>query len=107
MSEEKLSLIDRFKLMDEAAQHKLMKYVKSGTMLIGLGLVVILIGLFLKSGISSAEVLLIGFGGLIILFGIIRVMIGFINPTSPNDIPPPPVKQPDLDSQIFEHNNNL
>ncbi|HZO73333.1 MAG TPA: hypothetical protein VFB60_14125 [Ktedonobacteraceae bacterium] len=107
MSEEKLSLRQRFRLMDEAAQRKFIKYAGSGAVLVIFGLLMIIIGLFLNTGMYSAGSLLIGFGAIAVLIGIIRAMIGFINPASPVDIPlaPDDTEQPELAEQIFESDN--
>ncbi len=48
----------------------------------------ILIGIDLGTGAYSAEGLLVGFGGIIMIIGIIRLLIGFINPSVPEELPP-------------------
>ena len=107
MSEEKLSLMQRFRLMDEAAQRKFIKYAGSGAVLVIVGLLMIIVGFFLNTGMYSAGSLLIGFGAIVALIGIIRAMIGFINPASPVDIPlsSDNTEQPELAEQIFESDN--
>ncbi|SRR5579885_1397657 len=108
MSEERLSLMQRFRLMDEAAQRKLIKYAGSGAIFFIVGLLMILIGFFLNTGMYSAGTLLIGFGAIIALIGIIRIMIGFINPPSPVDIPlsSDDTEPSNLDEQIFEQGDH-
>ena len=109
MSEERLSLMQRFRLMDEAAQRKLIRYAGSGAIVIVVGLILVIAGLFLNTGMYSIGSLLIGFGAIIVLVGIIRMMIGLINPPSPNDIPSShedDEQQTDLAEHIFEQNDH-
>ena len=100
----RLRLLDRFRHLDEAAQKKWIKYTLSGLFTMLFGFILIIIGLLLNSGAYSAEGLLIGFGVIAILVGVVRLLIGFINPPSPDDIDPPlePPEEEELDNQIFE-----
>src|SRR5690349_19798278 len=92
MSEERvgtrkrLRLLFQFRLLDEAAQRKLIKFAWSGLLIVIFGLVLIVLGIRLNTGAYSTEGLLIGFGAIAVLIGIVRVLIGFINPMTPTDL---------------------
>jgi hypothetical protein len=86
LSGDKVKLLDRFRQMDRAAQRKLIKFVWSGLLFIVLGLVLIAFGLSMHTGAYSAEGLLTGFGAIVVIVGVIRLLIGFINPLSPSDL---------------------
>lgn len=102
MSEERLSLMQRFRLMDEAAQRKLIRYAGSGAIFVVVGLLMIIAGLFLNTGMYSVGSLLIGFGAIVVLIGVIRIMIGFINPPSP-DVIPSSYEDTEPQSELAEH----
>jgi hypothetical protein len=52
------------------------------------GLALIGFGLSLRTGAYSGEGIAVGFGFLIVLAGILRVLIGVINPSSPDELLP-------------------
>jgi len=76
--------------LERAIWKKWNKFIWSGLVFIVIGLVVIGIGLLLNTGAYSAEGLLIGLGAIVVIIGIIRLLIGVINPLSPDDIRVPP-----------------
>ena len=78
----------RIKIFDRAVWRKSSKYTWSGLIILVVGIVVMIIGLGLRTGAYSAEGLLVGLGAIIALVGIIRLLIGFINPAIPEDLPP-------------------
>jgi hypothetical protein len=107
ISGDRIRLLDRFRQMDKAAQHKLIKFVWSGLLFIVLGLILIVVGLDLNTGAYSAEGLLAGFGTIAVIVGIIRLLIGFIRPLSPSDLDAVEEEEElraasDLDAQLFE-----
>jgi hypothetical protein len=108
ISGDKIRLLDRFRQVDKAAQRKLIKFVWSGLLIVVIGLVMIVVGLDLNTGAYSAEGLLIGFGAIAVIVGIIRLLIGFIRPLSPTDLDTMEIieeekqVEPDLDAQLFE-----
>lgn len=107
ISGDKIRLLDRFRQMDKAAQHKLIKFVWSGLLFIVLGLILIVAGLELNTGAYSAEGLLTGFGAIAVIVGVIRLLIGVIQPLSPSDLDAVEEEEnlraeQDLDAQLFE-----
>jgi hypothetical protein len=86
MAESGEDLVAQTVTMDRAVWRKWNKYTWSGFLLIGVGLIMIAAGLLLNTGAYSAEGLLLGFGAIVILIGIVRVFIGLINPLAPGDI---------------------
>jgi hypothetical protein len=107
ISGDRIRLLDRFRQMEIATQRKLIKFVWSGLLIIMLGLILIVVGLDLNTGAYSAEGLLVGFGAIAIIIGIIRLLIGFIRPLSPSDLDAAEVEAEeqaasDLDAQLFE-----
>jgi len=85
-SKAKVRLLDRFRHLDEAEQRKMNKYTWSGLLFILVGFILIALGLLQHTGAYSAEGLLIGIGAIVTLIGILRSLIGFINPFPPNDL---------------------
>jgi len=86
----------RFKYLDEAARRKFMRFVWSGLIIIVLGIVLIAFGLSSITGYPSGD-LLIGFGAIAVIVGLIRVLIGFIHPSTPDELPPPAPPPPPSD----------
>lgn len=108
----RLKLLTAFRQLDEAAQRKFMKYAISGIVIAILGLLLIVVGLGLGTGNYASEGLLVGFGSIIVLIGIIRILIGFINPMSPKDLDriveteSPQEMEAELHSEIFEEQHD-
>jgi hypothetical protein len=86
MEEPRANLTSEVEILDRAVWRKWNKYTWSGLAIIGLGCLLIAAGLLLNSGAYSAEGLMIGFGAIIILIGLIRIGIGLINPLAPSDL---------------------
>ncbi|HLZ56367.1 MAG TPA: hypothetical protein VKR06_05415 [Ktedonosporobacter sp.] len=100
---ERISLLYRFRHLEEAERHKLIRYAWSGLLIIFFGLILLGLGLtqYLNTGTAySSAGLLIGFGAIIVLVGIIRILIGLINPWSPTDLTPPKPPTEDLDRAL-------
>jgi uncharacterized membrane protein len=95
---ERVRLITKFRLLDQAAQRKLVRFAS-------IGIVVILIGtgLFAVGMLVGNNPLLIGFGVIMVVIGIINLLIAFINPSSPDDLKvyeePSPVEE--LHEELF------
>ena len=87
-TKQRVSLAQRMRRLRRAEQSKWNKYTWSGLLIILVGLVLIFVGTELNTGAYSSEGLLIGFGALIVLAGIIRTLIGVINPSSPDELIP-------------------
>lgn len=86
MEDPRVNLTPEVEILDRAVWRKWNKFTWSGLTIIGLGCLLIAAGLLLNSGAYSAEGLLIGFGAIIVLIGLIRIGIGLINPLSPSDL---------------------
>ena len=87
-TKQRVSLAQRMRRLRRAEQGKWNRYTWSGLLIILVGLVLIFVGMGLNTGAYSSEGLLIGFGALIVLAGIIRTLIGVINPSSPDELIP-------------------
>ena len=83
-----VSLAQRMRRLRRAEKSKWNKYTWSGLLIILVGLVLIFVGMEMGTGAYSSEGLAIGFGALIVLAGIIRTLIGVINPSSPDELIP-------------------
>ncbi|MBE3559435.1 MAG: DUF308 domain-containing protein [Ktedonobacteraceae bacterium] len=95
---EGLRLLDRFRHLDEAVQRKIIKFGVSG-------IIIIVLGLFLITfGVMGGAILLTGFGALAVLMGVVSLLIGFINPSTPQELEPPlqPSEEVILDDYLFE-----
>ncbi len=86
MAEPHEHLVDKTEIMDRAVSLKWNKFTWSGLLIIGIGCLMIAIGLLLHTGAYSAEGLLLGFGAIVVLVGIVRIFIGLINPLAPGDL---------------------
>ncbi len=73
-------------VLNRAVWRKWNRFTWSGLLLIGLGCIMIVLGLLLNTGAYSAEGLLLGFGAIVVLIGIVRIFIGIINPSTPSDL---------------------
>lgn len=89
MAKERVNPLRRFKLLERATRIKWNKYTWSGLIIIAVGIVLIAYALALRLGAYSVEGLLVGFGAIIVVVGLIRVLIGMINPATPEDLNPP------------------
>ncbi|MBA2677676.1 MAG: hypothetical protein H0U76_04670 [Ktedonobacteraceae bacterium] len=86
MAEPHEKLADETEILDRAVSLKWNKFTWSGLLIIGIGCLLIAVGLLLNTGAYSAEGLLLGFGAIAVLVGIIRIFIGLINPLAPGDL---------------------
>jgi len=107
----RVSLAQQMKRLKKAEQSKWNRYTWSGLLLVLVGFMLISIGLSLHTGAYSSEGLAIGIGALVILAGIIRALIGVINPALPEDLLPYEAQEQrdaergeedSLDNQLFE-----
>ena len=78
----------RLRVFNRALWLKWSRFTVSGLIFMIVGVVVIIIGSLLNTGAYSAEGLLIGFGAIIVIVGIVRLLIGFISPSTPEDLIP-------------------
>ena len=82
------SLARRMRMLRTAEQSKWNRFTWSGLLIILLGIALIAYGVSLNTGAYSGEGIAVGFGALIVIAGIIRVLIGVINPATPDDLRP-------------------
>ena len=88
LAKQRVGLARRMRRLQMAERTKWNKYTWSGLVIILIGLALIGFGLSLRTGAYSGEGIAIGFGFLIILAGILRALIGVINPSSPEELIP-------------------
>ena len=88
MAEEKISNSRRLRVFEKAVWQKSSRYTLSGIVVIGIGVLLIGLGFLLSTGPTSSKFLIIGVGAIVVLVGIVRLLIGFINPAVPQDLPP-------------------
>lgn len=74
-------------VLEKAKTRKWNRFVWSGLVILVIGIILVMIGFDLNTGVNtfSSESLLIGIGAIIALVGIIRILIGIINPSIPAD----------------------
>lgn len=84
-SKDDIELVEQTALMDRAIWRKWNKFIWSGFVLIVLGLIIVGISFLLRLEPATIS-LLIGGGVVIVIVGIIRLLIGLINPLSPRDL---------------------
>ncbi|HLI09267.1 MAG TPA: hypothetical protein VKV40_22085 [Ktedonobacteraceae bacterium] len=84
-------------LVKQAAAQKRRRFVPRGFITLAIGVVLLVIGLLLHTGVRSFEGVLVGVGVIVIIIGIIMVLIGVINPVVPEQVNPPPPTVPLVD----------
>jgi hypothetical protein len=89
MAQQRVKVLRRQRIFNRAVWRKSSRFTTSGLVTMGIGVVLISVGASLNTGPYSSEGLLIGFGAIIVLIGIVRLLIGFINPAIPEDLQPP------------------
>ncbi len=111
-TKQRASLAQRMRRLRRAEQSKWNKYTWSGLFIILAGLILIFVGMSLRAGAySNGGFVAIGLGALVVLGGIIRTLIGVINPSSPEELIPfeeqekreaERAEDGKLDNQLFE-----
>ncbi len=111
-TKQRVSLAQRFKRLQRAEKSKWNKFTWSGLLIILVGLILIFVGISLRTGGSTNwGFAAMGIGGLVVLGGIIRTLIGVINPSSPEELIPyeqqeelesERAREARLETQIFE-----
>nr|BBH89912.1 hypothetical protein KTC_46630 [Thermosporothrix sp. COM3] len=89
MEQQRISPKRRLRIFERAVWNKSNRYIWSGLLFVILGLLLIGAGIVFSGGVYySPEGLLIGIGAIVFIVGIIRLLIGMINPPTPEDLPP-------------------
>ena len=102
MANPKENVVEQTEVLDRAIWRKWNKFTWSGLVLVGSGLIVIAFGLLLRMGAYSPEGLAIGLGAIVILIGIVRLLIGLINPLAPSDLHHTVVPHEPTDEEILK-----
>lgn len=82
----KEKLVEEPGVLEIAEERKKRKFTWSGLVLLGVGLLVIALGLLLNTGVNSIETLIVGGGAIVVIIGILRILIGLINPIVPSQL---------------------
>src|SRR5437899_5857440 len=94
---------ERTKIFNWAISLKWKEFTWSGLVLVGTGLIIVFFGIRMQMGPYSPEGIVVGFGAILIIIGIIRLLIGFINPRVPHDLHTTTVpKKKDPREEIFK-----
>jgi hypothetical protein len=104
MAQQRVNVTRRLRIFNRAVWRKSSRFTVSGLVITAIGIVVISMGVIsLNTGINPNQgFLLIGFGAIIAIIGIVRLLIGFINPAVPEDLPPLPDVEEDKPADIIE-----
>ena len=97
----------RLRAFDRARWMKMSRYTVSGLASIIAGLVVIILGILLyTASYYQAGFLIGGFGVIIVIIGIVRLLIGFINPAIPEDLTPLETREDDTtdETEVVDDN---
>ena len=87
----------RLRAFNRARWMKMSRYTVSGLAFIIAGLVVVIFGILLyTASYYQAGFLIGGVGVIIVIVGVVRLLIGFINPASPEDLRPLEMHEEDL-----------
>ncbi|HTK05718.1 MAG TPA: hypothetical protein VL485_00990 [Ktedonobacteraceae bacterium] len=90
----------RLRSFDRAVRIKWNKYIGSGTIILIIGILVLILTLMLAQTGSTSSALLLGLGVLLIIIGIVRLLIGIITPATPLDTAPEPAEN--LEQELFQ-----
>lgn len=111
-TKQRVGLAQRFRRLQRAEKSKWNKFTWSGLLIILVGLILIFVGISLRTGgDANLGFVAMGVGVLVVLGGIIRTLIGVINPSSPEELIPyeeqdqreaAGIEEPKLDEQLFE-----
>jgi uncharacterized membrane protein len=97
----------RLRAFDRALWMKASRYTVSGLIFIIAGLVVVIFGILLYTGsLYQAGFLIGGFGVIIVIIGIVRLLIGFINPATPEDLTPLEIREDDTTEEAEPVDDN-
>lgn len=97
----------RLRAFDRARWMKMSRYTVSGLISLIAGLVVVIIGILLYTGsFYQAGSLIGGFGVIIVIIGIVRLLIGFINPATPEDLTPFEIREDDTTDEAEAVDDN-
>lgn len=100
MARRRFGLAQQTKIMEKAARRKMNKYIWSGLIILGLGILAIAASTEFLSNPFSVKALAIGAGVIVVIIGIVRILIGLINPKIPSDLAA--LENPQTDDILFE-----
>ncbi len=104
MVEKKESLVQQDALLKRATRRKTLRFVLSGLIVIVVGCCIVAFGLTYVTHADSPEALVVGLGVGLIVVGIIRLLIGVINPAIPSDLQAlPPAEASQAVDALFAH----
>jgi len=79
-------IVEHPEVLEIAEERKKRKFTWSGLLVVGIGLLLIALGLLLNTGLYSVESLVVGGGVIVVIIGILRILIGLINPIVPDQL---------------------
>jgi hypothetical protein len=79
-------IVEHPEVLEIAEERKKRKFTWSGLLVMGIGLLLIALGLLLNTGLYSVESLVVGGGVIVVIIGILRILIGLINPIVPDQL---------------------
>lgn len=82
----KKELVEHPEVLEVIEERKKRKFTWSGLAVIVVGAALIVFGLMLHTGANSLEGLLVVGGGIAVLIGILRILIGWIRPIVPSQL---------------------
>ncbi len=82
----KKELVEHPEVLEVIEERKKRKFTWSGIYVIVVGLLMIAFGLMLRTGVYSAEGLIVGIGVIVVIIGILRFLIGLIKPIVPTQL---------------------
>lgn len=82
----KKELVEHPEVLEVIEERKKRKFTWSGLVVIVVGAALIVFGLMLHTGANSLEGLLVVGGGIAVLIGVLRILIGWIRPIVPSQL---------------------
>lgn len=83
MADDRVNLPRRSRIFDRAVWMKWNRYAISGFLITFIGLIITVVAVMFTSQAYSNEALIVGLGIVVMVVGVIRLLIGFINPVAP------------------------
>jgi hypothetical protein len=82
----KRELAEHPEILEVVEERKRRRFTWSGLLLVVIGVALIATGLLINTGVNSIEGWIVGVGALVLLVGILRILIGLINPILPSQL---------------------
>ncbi len=82
----KRELVEHPEILEAAEERKMRKFAPSGLIVLLVGVILIVLGLFIHSSVTTMGGFIVGVGAIVVIIGICRILIGLIKPIVPSQL---------------------